>query len=308
MPAWLPFVTHCFVPPIVQPSASGVAAVRSEPASEPESGSVSANAHLPAREGRHEARALLLGAEGQDRQRRGARVHGDCHADPRVGARELLEHEDVREEVRARTAVLLRHADAHQPKRGEPRVELPREGVLPVPLGRVRLDLGLGELAREGLDLALLRAQVEIHRMREYRDAVRRLILGPFLLLALAGCGGGKALSPEETIRAWSEALNASDNERAADLFAPDVLVIQGASELTLRTHAEAVAWNAGLPCSGQIVSLSARGDTVTATFRLGPRRGSLCDGPGAAVKAVFEVRDGKIVIWHQLPSAAPEV
>ena len=42
--AWLPFVHHCFVPVIRQPSPSGTAVVRSEPASEPEPGSVSANA------------------------------------------------------------------------------------------------------------------------------------------------------------------------------------------------------------------------------------------------------------------------
>ena len=44
--AWLPFVHHCFVPLIRQPSPSGDAVVRSEPASEPEPGSVSANAPI----------------------------------------------------------------------------------------------------------------------------------------------------------------------------------------------------------------------------------------------------------------------
>ena len=41
-----PFVIHCFVPVIVQPSSSATAAVRSAPASEPASGSVSANAPI----------------------------------------------------------------------------------------------------------------------------------------------------------------------------------------------------------------------------------------------------------------------
>jgi hypothetical protein len=44
VPACAPFVIHCFVPVTVQPSPSGTAVVRSDPASEPESGSVSANA------------------------------------------------------------------------------------------------------------------------------------------------------------------------------------------------------------------------------------------------------------------------
>ena len=44
----------------------------------------------------------------EQRQRARARVHGDGHADAGVGARELLQHEHVGEEVRARAAVLLR--------------------------------------------------------------------------------------------------------------------------------------------------------------------------------------------------------
>ena len=35
--------------------------------------------------------------------------------------------------------------------------------VLTVPLGRVRLDLGLRELARERLDLLLVGGQLEVH-------------------------------------------------------------------------------------------------------------------------------------------------
>ena len=46
MPPNAPLVIHCFEPEIVQPSSSAVAAVRSEPASEPDSGSVSAKAPI----------------------------------------------------------------------------------------------------------------------------------------------------------------------------------------------------------------------------------------------------------------------
>ena len=46
VPPKAPFVIHCFAPVIVQPSPSATAAVRSEPASEPASGSVSANAPI----------------------------------------------------------------------------------------------------------------------------------------------------------------------------------------------------------------------------------------------------------------------
>ena len=140
--------------------------MRSEPASEPAPGSVERECAelLAACERRDEARALLLGPEREDRQRRRTRVHGDRHAHAGVGPRELLEHEDVREEVRACAAVLLGHAHAHQPELGELREELVREPVLAIPLRRVRRDLRVRELARERLDLALLGGELEVHR------------------------------------------------------------------------------------------------------------------------------------------------
>ena len=78
----------------------------------------------------------------------GARVDGDRDADARVAARELLEHEHVGEEVGAGAAVLLGHADAHQPELGELGEELAREAVLAIPLGRVRLDLARATKSR----------------------------------------------------------------------------------------------------------------------------------------------------------------
>src|SRR5918911_1248752 len=80
------------------------------------------------------------------------------------------------------------------------------------------------------------------------------------VLALLAGCGDGGKASPESVVRAWSTALNAGDNQGAADLFAPGAQVVQGPVGLRLRTHADAVVWNAGLPCSGKIVALSTRG------------------------------------------------
>jgi hypothetical protein len=127
----------------------------------------------------------------------------------------------------------------------------------------------------------------------------------PFAALAvaalLAGCGGHKAASPESVVREWSKAINAGDNERAADLFAPGAVVVQ-VTEITLATHADAVQWNEGLPCAGHIQSVVVEGEQATAVFVLGGRPGHFCSGPGQKAAAVFTVHDGKIVLWHQVP------
>jgi len=129
---------------------------------------------------------------------------------------------------------------------------------------------------------------------------LRRLpALSLLFVLALTACGGGSA-SPESVVRAWSQSINSDDNEAAARLFAEGAEVIQGERVLTLRTHRDALAWNEALPCSGTIVSISTRGDDATATFLLGDRERSRCDGPGSTATAVFRVREGKIVLWHQ--------
>lgn len=107
-------------------------------------------------------------------------------------------------------------------------------------------------------------------------------------------------------VRAWSEALNHDDNNTAATLFASGAEVVQGQQVLTLRSHEDAVAWNAALPCSGRIVSIRSRGQTATATFELGDRPHSRCDGPGQQATAIFKVVQGKIVLWHQTAPTGP--
>jgi limonene-1,2-epoxide hydrolase len=130
---------------------------------------------------------------------------------------------------------------------------------------------------------------------------VLRLLLAPALLFAavLAGCGSTPP-SPESVVRAWSQELNSGDNKAAARLFAPGAEVVQAGVTLRLETQAQAVAWNAALPCSGRLVSIKTKGDTTTATFILGDRQQSKCDGPGQRATAIFRVRKGKIVLWHQ--------
>ena len=130
--------------------------------------------------------------------------------------------------------------------------------------------------------------------------------LGLVLLVAAAACGG-ETRSAEGAVRAWSKALNAGDNEGAASLFAPGATVIQGGRTLVLGTHAEAVAWNASLPCAGKIVDLESEDGSATATFLLSDRGTTRCDGPGERATALFRVRDGRIVLWHQLERPSPD-
>jgi limonene-1,2-epoxide hydrolase len=133
---------------------------------------------------------------------------------------------------------------------------------------------------------------------------LRKLLpLGAILLLT--GCGGGSP-SAESVVRAWSAALNQDDNNTAGSLFAKNAEIVQGGHVLTLRTRHQAVAWNSALPCSGRIVSIHTRGQTATATFVLGDRRHSRCDGPGQQATAIFRVVHGKIVLWHQTTTQGP--
>ena len=100
--------------------------------------------------------------------------------------------------------------------------------------------------------------------------------------------------------------MNSGDNEAAARLFAPGARVIQAGRVYTLADQGDAIAFNAGLPCSAEIVEIETQGQTVTATFSLADRTTSRCDAPGVEVTAVFEISDGKIVVWQQLPGNEP--
>src|SRR5436190_7444180 len=87
----------------------------------------------------------------------------DCDTDPRIRSRQLFEHENVREEVGARAAVFIGHADTKQPELGQRAEQLARKAVLAVPIGSMRLDPLCGEISCERLYLALLGVQLEVH-------------------------------------------------------------------------------------------------------------------------------------------------
>ena len=132
---------------------------------------------------------------------------------------------------------------------------------------------------------------------------------GVLLLAAVAlfaGCGGHKTSSPSDVVRAWSAALDRNDNEAAARLFADGARIVQNGTEV-LGTHADAVTWNAGLPCGGTITSLETRGSgEVLAIFTLKQRPQHRCDAPGSQAAALFEVQHGQIVLWHQTDVPPP--
>jgi hypothetical protein len=134
-----------------------------------------------------------------------------------------------------------------------------------------------------------------------------QLTLSLLVVAVLAGCGSTPP-SPESVVRAWSQELNTGDNDDAANLFARGAEIVQAGTTLRLDTQAQAVAWNAALPCSGRIVSITTSGDTTRATFILGERPKHKCDGPGQKATAIVRVRRGKIVLWHQTSTAPAPV
>ena len=150
-----PLVIHCLTP-VMRPSRtlqrSGAGVGAGLGLGEREGGELAAGG-----ERRHVALDLVLGAVGEDRQRARARVHRDRHADTGVGARELLEHEHVGEEVGAGAAVSAGTQTPISPSSPSSR-EAARAGSVcsRSHAGRMRRDPLVGEAPRELADLPLL--------------------------------------------------------------------------------------------------------------------------------------------------------
>jgi len=106
-------------------------------------------------------------------------------------------------------------------------------------------------------------------------------------------------------VHAWSKRLNANDNDGIAKLFALPAILVQGQNEYRLTTAHQISLWHSLLPCSGTIVSIAYAGRFATAVFRLGNRGKTKCDAPGALAAARFEIVNGKIVQWVQVPVPA---
>ena len=87
-----------------------------------------------------------------------------------------------------------------------------------------------------------------------------------------SSCPAAAAMTPSDptkVVESWSQAINASDDDTAAGLFAPAAVVIQDGRHTTLKGEPEALAFNSSLPCGGKIVKTSIEGNEVTATFTL---------------------------------------
>jgi hypothetical protein len=106
----------------------------------------------------------------------------------------------------------------------------------------------------------------------------------------------------ETIVRTWTKRLNARDNKGIARLFTVPATVIQPPYEYRFKTRAQIAEWHSALPCSGRIVGISFRRNTTTATFRLGNRGTTPCDGPGTLAAARFTIVKGLITVWEQVP------
>ena len=129
-------------------------------------------------------------------------------------------------------------------------------------------------------------------------------------LALLAGCDSESPAEPDplhsydgRVIRGWLLALERQDYEQAAYYFAPGALIDQG-RPYRLRTPAQAIGFNASLPCRAKLIRLKGGGAHVLATFRLRAGPGGPCSG---LVKVRYTIRKGKFTEWRQLPDIRRE-
>jgi hypothetical protein len=103
-------------------------------------------------------------------------------------------------------------------------------------------------------------------------------------------------------VLAWSTRLNQKDNAGIARLYSLPTLIVQGPYAYRLTTRRQVARWYSLLPCAGRVVSISFHGRFATAVFRLANRGKTKCDAPGSLAAARFEIVDGKIRSWIQVP------
>ena len=107
-----------------------------------------------------------------------------------------------------------------------------------------------------------------------------------------------------QVIRRWSDTLRGGDEVGAARYFAlPSIVQIEpGQAVFHITRRAEAVAFQAVLPCGARLLRAERDGRYVNALFRLTMRPGARCDAPGATARTDFVIRRGKITEWRRAP------
>ncbi len=105
---------------------------------------------------------------------------------------------------------------------------------------------------------------------------------------------GGQA---ERVVRAWLEAMNAGDNERAASFFARGATVTEGRRVSVLNTRGDAIAFNESISCGRQVRDLVGTRDAVAMSATLKKRPGAACANAGTRVNPSARVRNGKIFL-----------
>jgi hypothetical protein len=104
-------------------------------------------------------------------------------------------------------------------------------------------------------------------------------------------------------IRAWLDALNHDDIERAASYFALPSKFQNGTPVLTVDTEQERIAVNVALPCGAKATGMRGAGPFTIVSFRLVDRPGGECgQAVGGGARGAIRVAGGKIVEWYRLP------
>jgi hypothetical protein len=155
-----------------------------------------------------------------------------------------------------------------------------------------------------------------------FRRAVILLAAATLVVAAGASCGGNGddeegdprpaaadavlgGADPEavEVIRDWVDTLRRGDVEGAAGYFEVPSIAENGPTLIRIESQADAVRFNASLPCGAVLVGAQSEGEFTTATFRLTERPGPGTCGPGTGgmAQTAFVIAEGKIVEWRRI-------
>jgi hypothetical protein len=102
-------------------------------------------------------------------------------------------------------------------------------------------------------------------------------------------------------IAGWATALREGNAERAARYFALPAIVAQS-DTIQLVTHADALAFNEGLPCGARLLEVQHEGRYIVGTFRLTAKPRQSCLTPGQLVRVAFVIQRRHFTEWRQVP------